>query len=171
MDALASLLVFIQSLGAVTGILFSALGEYFYVKAVRDGRVDAAERLHLLTASRGVRYGMTLVVLASFGLVITDYVRDVAVQPALTAEYWVFMTLTLTVIGFSWALSRKYVSRTLGSAITLSGWIFLVYMTLTRESVLSFGSVIALYAITTALLYAALHYFRSIFVPEDKVLA
>ncbi len=171
MEALVSFVVFVQSLGVLVGLGYATLGEYFYIQAMRDGRIDIAERLHLRTISKGVRYGMTLVVLTSFGLVITDYLRDVPVQPALTPQYWVFMSLILLVIGFSWALSRSRVSFALGSAVTLSGWIFLVYMALTREPLLSFGSTVALFVITTALLYAALYYSRIVWIPHTKIQA
>lgn len=170
MEALVSLLVFSQALGALTGTSAAVLGEYFYIKAVRDGKIDAAERFHLRTASQGVRYGMTLIVITSFALVITDYLREVPVQPALRVEYWIYSTLVLLVIGFSWALSRGHVSFALGSAVTLSGWIFITYLSFAREPLLSFGSTVALFIIATAVLYAVLHYARIAFTVHSNVM-
>ncbi|HQT82960.1 MAG TPA: hypothetical protein PLW99_02315, partial [Candidatus Paceibacterota bacterium] len=130
MGALISLLVFCQALGALAGAFAVVWGELAYVRAVRDGTIDAAERAHLRVIAKGLRWGMLLLLLSSLGLIIIDYVLRSPLQPALSTSYWMLITLVFLIIGASWALSRRRVSFSLGSAFLFAGWWFLAYLTL-----------------------------------------
>ena len=66
--------------------------------------------------------------------------------------------LALLVVGVSWALSRRHISFAFGSAIIFTAWWFLAYLTLGWFSPLSFGSAVALLVVSTAVIYALLHY-------------
>lgn len=162
MAALVPFLVFCQALGAVVGAVTSVWGEFAYIRGMRDGKIDAAERAHLNVIKRGLRFGMTLVLLASLGLVIAAYTSNAPLQPALTPSYWTFLTLALLIIGVSWALSRRRVPFTLGSAVAFTAWWFLVYLTLGLLSPLSFGSAVASLVVATAVIWALLHYIRTL---------
>lgn len=157
---LVSLLVFGQLLGAAIGVIFALWGELSYLQAVHSERFDIAERLHLEAIAKGLRFGMTLLLLASLGLVIEAYIARAPIQPALTNAYWVSAALSLLVIGFSWALSRRRAPFALSSSAVLSGWLFLSYQSLKNAPDVSFGETAALYVISTAVLYAILHYAR-----------
>ncbi|MBU6490567.1 hypothetical protein KGQ25_00165 [Patescibacteria group bacterium] len=160
MSTLLFLLVFFQALGALVGAITAVWSELAYVRAMRDGRLDAAERAYLDGIAKGLRFGMPFLLLASLALVIVAYVLHAAPQPALTASYWAFMTLALLIIGTSFALSRRRVSFALGSAGVFAAWWFLVFLTLGRLPALSFGAAAALYVVAAALLYGALRYAR-----------
>ena len=122
MAALVSFLVFCQALGASVGALTALWSEFAYVRAMRDGKIDVAERAHLDIIAKGLRFGMALLLLASLGLVIVAYVVRAIPQPALTPSYWTLIVLALLVIGVSLALSRRRISFTLGSAIVFTAW-------------------------------------------------
>ncbi|OGG76272.1 hypothetical protein A2950_01505 [Candidatus Kaiserbacteria bacterium RIFCSPLOWO2_01_FULL_55_19] len=158
------LLVFFQALGALVGAFSAVWSELAYVRMMRDGRIDHAERAHLDYIGHGLRWGMSLLFLASFGLVVVSYLLQAATQPALTAQYWLFIMLGLLVTTASWALSRKQVSFKLGTAVTFTGWWFLVFLTLGQMPPLSFGASIAFFVIATAIFYALLHYARLLMV-------
>ncbi|OGG94233.1 hypothetical protein A2609_02930 [Candidatus Kaiserbacteria bacterium RIFOXYD1_FULL_47_14] len=160
MITLISFLISCQAFGAVVGVGTAVWGELAYIRAMRDGKLDTAERAHLHIIAKGLRFGMTLLLLASLGLVIVEYLLKGAVQPALTASYWVFMTLSLLIIGISWALSQRHISFLLGSAITFTAWWFLAYLTFGLLPVHSFGSALATFVVLTAIIYAMLHYVR-----------
>ncbi|MBI4065585.1 hypothetical protein HY412_00115 [Candidatus Kaiserbacteria bacterium] len=151
-------LVFCQALGASVGAVTTLWGEFAYIRAMRDGKIDVAERAHLDIIAKGLRFGMTLLLLASLGLVITAYTLHVAPQPALTPAYWILILLALLIIGISWALSRRHISFALGSAIIFTSWWFLSYLTLGWLPELSFGSAIALLVVATAIIYGLFHY-------------
>lgn len=161
-----SLLVFCQILGAAGGAVFALWAELSYLRALRDGRVDVAERLHLEGVAKGLRFGMTILLLASLGLVIEAYLNDIAVQPALTGSYWMSISLALLVIAFSWALSRRRAPFALSSAAVFSGWWFLTFISLNRAAEITFGEGVAFYVVTTAVLYAILRYLRLLASPE-----
>ena len=47
MAALVPALVYAQALGAVIGVVTVVWGELAYMRAMKDGKVDTAERAHL----------------------------------------------------------------------------------------------------------------------------
>jgi hypothetical protein len=159
MTTLILFLLFCQTLGAWTGAFTAIWGEIAYIRAMRDGRVDRAEREHLNVIAHGLRFGMTLLLLASFGLIIVSFITQAIVPPALTASYWIFITLALLIVALSWALSRRHVSFSLGSSAALTAWWLLAYLTIGRLPV-SYGAAVALYLVLTAVLYAALRLIR-----------
>jgi len=158
MTTLISFLVFCQAFGALVGALTAVWSELAYVRAMRDGKMDVAERRHMDIIAHGLRYGMTLLLLASLGLVIVAYVQQNSLQPALTPAYWTLIVLALLVVGISWALSRRHISFAFGSAIIFTTWWFLAYLTLGWLTPLSFGSAVALLVVATAITYALLYY-------------
>lgn len=160
MDILISFLVFCQALGALVGALTAIWSELVYMRAMRDGRIDTAERAHLRVIGSGLRFGMTLLLLSSFGLVVVAYILHTTLQPASTASYWTSIALALLIIGISWALARRRISFALGSAAVFTAWWFLTYLTLGWLPPLTFSAAIALYVVLSAIFYALFHYVR-----------
>jgi hypothetical protein len=162
MGTLIAILVFCQALGASIGAIMSIWSEFAYLRAIRDGRIDTAEQIHLGIIGKGLRFGMTLLLLSSLGLVIVSYASHSLTQPALTPAYWTLIAISLIIIGIAWALSRRHVSFAFGSATIFTAWWILAYLTLGWLSLLSFGSTIALLVVTTGVIYGVLHYIRTI---------
>jgi len=160
MASLILFLLFCQALGACVGVFTAIWGELAHIRAMRDGKIDTAERAHLRVIAHGLRFGMTLLLLASFALVVIAYTLHWTPQPALTASYWTSIALALLIIVVSWALSRRRISFPLGSAAALTAWWLLAYLTLGQLPMYSFGSVIALYVVLTAVIYVVLHCIR-----------
>jgi len=160
MDTLINTLVALQAAGAFVGVACVVWGEFAYIRAIRDEHVDAAERAHLDASARGLYFGMTLLLLASLGLVILAYLSGGPLQPAVTATYWSFTLLALLVTLLTWARSRGHISFTLGSAALFTGWWFLLYLALGRLPLLSLGASVALYVVATALFYGILRAIR-----------
>lgn len=160
MTTLVPFLFFCQALGASVGAFLAVWSEISYVRAMRDGHIDRAERAHLDVLAKGLRFGMTLLLLASLGLVVAAYLLEVAVQPALSANYWISVVLSLLIICATWALSHHSISFALGSATVFTAWWFLAYFTIGWLPPLSFGAAVALLVMATAVFYALLHYGR-----------
>lgn len=156
MTALIPLLILCQALGAIIGAFMAVWGEIAYVRAMRDGKVDVAERSHLMHIGHGLRFGMSLLLLASLVLVIVAYMLQVAPQPGLSTSYWILITLALLTIAVSWALSRGRISFAFGSATIFTSWWFLVYLTFGIFPLLSFGAVAAFFVVATGISYALL---------------
>lgn len=161
MPSLLLFLLFCQMLGAGVGIGWAIWSELAYLKAVRDGEISSAERAHLGAVAKGLRWGMSLLLLSSVGVIIVAYALHFPVQPAQTEAFWIFMALALLVILLVWALSRKRVSFALGSAAALSAWWMIAYLAFDRLPV-SFGSAVAFYVVLTAVLYAVLRLLRAL---------
>jgi hypothetical protein len=164
MDVL-TLLVATQAFGAFFGTGCVIVSEVAFVRAMHDGVITSAERVHLAHLGRALRYGLALVLLSSFGLAIEAYLRASAVQPALTTSYWLLVALSLLIIYASWALSRGRISSALGSAVLFTGWWFLCYLVVGLFPSVSFGGAVALYVVATALFYGILAYARFLVIP------
>jgi hypothetical protein len=160
MNELLITFTLIQAVGALIGAGGSIFAEIFYVRAIQDGTIDDAERAHLQIIAEGLRWGMFTLLTGSIGLVLTDFVYVVPVQPALTTAYWVQMVLALAIIFFSWALSRHWVSFTMGSSAVFSGWWFMALLVFGRLPAMSFGASIALYVVACGLTAGLLAYAR-----------
>jgi hypothetical protein len=157
MTGLTSFFLVLQAVGAGVGVISAVWAEFAYVRAMRDGRVDAAERLHLDTIALGLRYGMLLLLVSSLSLVILAYGAGTAVAPATTSGYWSFMALALLVIVLASTLSRRRLSFSLASAAIFTGWWFLLYIALGRLPAMTFGGSVALFLIAATLLYGVLY--------------
>ncbi len=166
MVAAISLIIFCQVLGAFIGAGATVWGELAYVRALRDGKIDQAEHRHLRAIAHGLRFGMTLLLVASYMLVVAAYLARTPAQPALTPEYWTLMFLAGVTVYVSWALSRKHVSFALGSAILFTTWWFLAYLTTGWMSPLSFGAANAFFIVATAIFYVILQYARMLAHPK-----
>lgn len=160
-------IVFCQALGALIGAGTTIWGELAYIRALRDGKVDVAERAHLRVIAHGLRFGMTLLLISSFALVVVAYLSRAELQPAMTTSYWALILFSLTVIYISWTLSRNRISFALGSAIAFTAWWFLAYLTLGLIPQLSFGATIAFFVVATAIFYAILQYTRVLASPRS----
>lgn len=159
MIALVPFLVFCQALGASVGALTAVWSECAYVKTMRDGKIDSAERAHLTIIAHGLRYGMTLLLLASFGLVVVAYTQHAPLQPALSPSYWTLIALALVVINVSWALSRRRISFPLGSASLFTAWWFLVYLSFGWLP-LSLSTAAIFFIVAAAIFYGVLFFAR-----------
>lgn len=155
MTALVPLLVFLQAFGAVIGTFTAVWSEIAYVRAMRDGRLDEAERAHLRIIGHGLRFGLLLLLLSSLGLVIAAYIAHAA-QPALSPAYWVQLTLVFIIIVISWSISRHRTPFVHLSAIAFTAWWFLLYLTLGKLPPLSFGAFVSYFVIATGILYLIL---------------
>lgn len=160
MTTLVPFIIFCQALGALVGAGTAVWGELAYIRAMRDGAIDAAERAHMIVIARGLRFGMSLLLLSSFALIVVDYMLQSSVQPALSTGYWISILLSLLIIGVAWALSKRRITFTFGSAIIFTAWWFLAYLMLGQLPGLSFGSAIALFVLATFIFYALLQYGR-----------
>ena len=72
------------------------------------------------------------------------------------------MLLASIIVWASWALSRKRVTFSYGSALVFSGWWFLSYLTLGWFDPLSFTALIFAFVVITAVFYAFLTALRTL---------
>ena len=165
MNALLFGFALIQAAGAVLGAGGAVFAEIFYLRALQDGKIDDAERAHLGVVALALRWGMLILLVGSIGLVLTDFVYVVPVQPALTHVYWIEMGLAFAVIFFSWALSRRKVGFVISSAAVFSGWWFLALLVFGRLPDMGFGAAIAFYIVLVAIVAALLWYLRMLTAP------
>lgn len=156
MHGITSFLVFCQALGAFVGAASAVWSELAYLWVFRDGRINKAERAHLKSIDRGLRFGMSLLLLSSLGLVVNAFLLQSATQPALTESYWLLVALTLLVILMSWVMSRRYLSLAIGSAISFTAWWFLLYLTTGQLTTGTVAATATYFAIAAVLVFIIL---------------
>lgn len=168
MDSIIVFIVLCQAFGAFVGAGTTIWGELAYLRAMRDGTIDAAERAHLRIIAHGLRFGMTLLLISSFALVVAAYLLEAERQPAVTSSYWALMFIAIIVIAVSWALSRKKISFALGSAVAFTAWWFLAYLTIGRIPELALGATIGFFVVATGIFYGVLAYSRMLTHPKQS---
>jgi hypothetical protein len=159
LEIFVGILIVCQAIGACFGALTTVWAERAYVKSMKNGRVDHAERAHLLVIGHGLQYGMLLLLLSSLGLVIVSFVQHAALQPALSSSYWILVMLALVIITVSSMLARKRLPFQIASPALFAAWWFLVYLSFGWLS-LSFGAAVMSLVVTTAIFYALLYWAR-----------
>lgn len=158
MSTFITFVLFCQALGAVIGATTAVWSQVAYIHAIRDGHIDHAERKHLDIIAHGLRWGMSLLLVSSLGLVVVAYLSNAAMQPAVTGSYWSLILFALLILFISLELSRKRITFALGSAIAFTAWWFLVYLSFGQVSPLSFGTTIAFFVVATGVFYGILQY-------------
>lgn len=138
-------------LGALIGVGAAVWAELAYMRAVRDGHIDKGEKLHFKHIGRGLRFGMTTLLLSSLGLVVCAYLLQTT-PLVLTESYWLLVFLSALIIGISWALSRAALPFAEGSVIAFSAWWFLFYLVSGQLTLTNLGAGISFYIIATVLL-------------------
>lgn len=161
MSSLFTLFVVVQVCGAFIGVVGAVWSELAYVHAAKDGTINKAERAHLQVIAHALRFGMLLLLLASSGLVVLAYLKQIN-PPALTDVYWIFMMLALLIIVAAWALSRNRMPFVIGSGVIFSGWWFLLFLTIGQLPMLSFGEALGLYTVITTVFCGILWYTRRV---------
>jgi hypothetical protein len=160
MTTLIYILFVLQALGAFVGAVTTILAEIEYIRAMRDGKIDDAETVHLHMNAWGLRVGMTVLAASSVALALVAYLRNGLPQSVLSASYWILIMLAFLVISVTWALSQRHISFALGSAAVFTGWWFLAYLLLGAFPPLSFTTAVAFFVVATVIFYVILRYGR-----------
>jgi hypothetical protein len=146
-----------QAVGAVIGALMAVWSEIAYVRAIRDRKVTHAERAHLRAVGRGLRFGMTILLVSSFGLIITAYVSENTLEPLLSPSFATLAALALVILISSWALSKRQAAFLVSSATAFTAWWFLVYLTFGQLPTASYTVTALFFAITVIVFAAVMH--------------
>ena len=112
---------FAHIIGTALGVGGATLGEVFYLKAARDGKVDPHENDALRTIFYVLRVGMALLIISGFGYFIMLRLEG-HTTPLLGARMWAKLTIVLILLFGVVAWHTRKVPMWLGSAISLTSW-------------------------------------------------
>ncbi len=150
-----------QLMGAVVGAASAVLAEVWYLEALRDGKVTRKENKHIAVATHGLRFGMSLVLLSSLGLLVTDYLLGGGRSAVLTPSYGALFGIIVLIFAISWTMSKRPKTFAWGSLVTFSAWWFMVYLTLGALPIDSLVAAAGIFLGTLLLLSVILHSARS----------
>jgi hypothetical protein len=151
-----------QVVGAVIGAFFAVVAEMRYVAALRDGKVTTKERRHIVATGRGLRFGMTLVLLSSLGLAALTVAHGSGKDLLLSPSFGALFGVVLLIGAVSWLMAKRPKTFVWGSLVTFSAWWYLVYMTLGALPIRSLMAALALFGAVLLLLSIILHSGRAL---------
>jgi hypothetical protein len=163
---LLSFFAILHTAGALIGVGMVTFAEVFYTKAASDGIIDHHERKYLRHLFNGLRFGMTLVLVSSFGLIVLEYLIPNAPQDVLAAPFWTLQTLTLLVLLFGSMLSRKRGAWWFASAAVLTAWWIMLLIDLGFLNQFSYFMYLFTYIAATLIVAALLGYLRILLTPK-----
>ena len=118
---MALLIKFAHIIGTALGVGGATLGEIFYLKSERDGKVDPHENEALRTIFYMLRVGMVILILSGFGYLILLRLEG-HTAPLLGARVWAKLTIILILLFGVVAWHARKVPMWIGSAVSLASW-------------------------------------------------
>ncbi len=158
--ALIQLAILTNVIGALLGTAFTTYAEIYYTIAASDGRIDHHERKYLRHLFRGLRFGMTLVLLSGIALIVLEYLVPSGQQAVLASPFWMLETLIFLVLILGRQLSEKRVTWWLGSAGVLSAWWMILLIDFGVFNQFGYLILVSLYVLTTLVVAGILGYIR-----------
>lgn len=159
---IAEALQMVHTLGAALGAVGVTFAEFFYTRAVADGKIDTCEKKHIHRTLWALQWGVCTVVLSGLALIIVEYFIPEGSQAVLTAPFWMTHTLTLVVITFGFLISRSLVPWWLGSATAFSAWWMMLALDGWRNVPLGYVALLLAYVLFTVAVVVVFHYVRSV---------
>ena len=160
------ILLALHTLGALIGVGFVTFAEVFYTKAASDGVIDHHERKYLRHLFHGLQFGMVLVIISGFALIVLEYLLPDSPQDVLSAPFWAIQTLTVFVVLLAYLLSKKYVAWWFASAAIFTGWWTILSIDLGYFNQFGYLTILATYLIMTFIVAGILGYCRILLRPK-----
>jgi len=108
-------------IGTVLGVGGATFSEIFYLKALKDGKMDPVESGFLKTTYTVLRIGMIFVVLSGFGMLL--WLNFVGNESALfEPKIWAKMTVTIVILINALLLQTRSIPIWLASSLSFTSW-------------------------------------------------
>lgn len=121
MATIKIILTTLHIIGVALGVGGATFAEIFFLKSMRDGKIDPIEGSFMKVTYRILRLGLLLLVISGFGFLVWYRLTDqipLLYQTKVWAKLTIIIILCLAVIG--WEMRK--VPLWLGSAISLTSW-------------------------------------------------
>lgn len=142
-------------LGTALGLGGATFAEIFYLKAARDGIIDATESGFLKTTYFVLRLGMIILVFSGFGYLFF-YRLTGQTELIYNPKLWAKLTIVAFIIFNALLLQAKKMPLWLGSAVSLTSWYSAFILGSWRSLEASYISIILLYIMAVIIVAAFL---------------
>lgn len=160
---ITSVLLLAHTAGAIIGAVGVTVAELLYIKATIDGRVDIRERHYIESTFFALRWGMSVLLITGFALIMCGFMFPEYNSPVLEASFWVTQTLILLVLIVGWMLARSIIVWWVGSALVFTAWWMILFLTVWELLPPSYFSLIFTYILLSFVVAGVLSYIRMIF--------
>jgi len=147
MTSLIAVLALIHTIGAAIGTYFTTFAEIAYTRAASDGVIDHHERKYIRRSYRGLKWGMSIVLVTGIAIIVVEYLTGTVQPSVLQGPFWFVIALTFFIILMSWLLSRKMATWWFAAAALLSAWWSILLIDLGFFNAFSFISLFFLYVL------------------------
>ncbi|MEK7217962.1 MAG: hypothetical protein AAB728_00700, partial [Patescibacteria group bacterium] len=120
-----------------------------YLRAIRDGAIDATERGFLRLTLPVMRAGLILLVLSGFGYLLAFRLAGDTMR-LYSPVFWAKMTIALVLVLNSFLLHIRRIPVGIGSALSFTSWYAALILGSWRGMQASYGSILLLYAVAVA---------------------
>ena len=119
---LHGVLVIIHIIGVILGVGGATLAEVFYIVALKDGKVDASEKLMMHANYKLIRVGLVISVLSGIALVLWFVFVQGNNWPLESPKLWVKDIMVVVIIINAWLLTRHFIPMWLGASLSFTSW-------------------------------------------------
>lgn len=152
-------LTIVHVIGVALGAGGATFAEIFFLKSMRDGKVDPIEGSFMKITYRVLRIGLLLLVVSGFGYLLLYRFMD---QPELLYRTKLWSKLTITVIllltVIAWEMCK--VPVWLGSAISLTSWYAALIIGAWRGLDASYLAIMGVYLLSLVIIAGTLKLIR-----------
>ena len=144
-------------IGTVFGVGGVTFAEIFYLRAIKDGKVDPKEGSALKIIYRLVRIGLFLTVFSGFGFLL--YFRLTGnIEQLYDPKLWAKLTIIVIIMINAIMLSMRSIVLWLGSAISLTSWYMTMILGSWRSYPYGFMDTMVGYVITVIVVAIVLYF-------------
>ncbi|MAF59479.1 MAG: hypothetical protein QF858_02845 [Candidatus Pacebacteria bacterium] len=152
--------------GIVLGVGGATFAEFLYLRALKDGVVDAEEKIILDTTYRIIRIGLFLAVISGFGFLLLFRFTG-AEERLLDPKLWAKMSIVIILAFNAVLLTMHKIPFWLGSSLSLTSWYAALILGSWRPYPYSFMETIIAYVIAVFVVAYILHLIRSRFLRKS----
>ncbi|MBL7045914.1 MAG: hypothetical protein ISR99_02705 [Parcubacteria group bacterium] len=160
------LLTISHIIGTVLGVGGATFAEFLYIRAIKDGEVDAEEKIVLGTTYRIIRIGLFLSVISGFGFLLLFRFTGVE-ERLLDPKLWAKMSIVIILAFNAILLTMHKIPFWLGSSLSLTSWYAALILGSWRPYPYTFMETIIVYVMAVFIVAYILHFIRSRFLKKS----
>lgn len=116
-----SILIIAHLIGVALGVGGATFGGIFYLKAMKDGKVDPMEGEWLSVIFMVLRVGLIIATLSGFGFFL-EYRFTGQEERLLDPRLWAKMTIILALVSNALLIQMRKIPMWLGEALSITSW-------------------------------------------------
>src|SRR3989344_4278909 len=148
-------------IGTVLGEGATTFAEIFYLKFLKDEKIDPFEHDVLKVFYQIILLGLVILVFSGFGYLILWRLNFLGPQVFFSDRFLAKITVILVLLAAAFALNFKLINLKVGSAITFVSWYMALILGVWRKSPLSYPVIILSYLVLIVITYFVLEFFRN----------